>query len=53
MGTIIGDGITFDDKAGQMTITDASQFGDVLPGSTVFLDKDSYTGVITGNHSHC
>ena len=45
----VADGITFDDKAGQMTITDASQFGDVLPGSTVFLDKDSYTGVITGN----
>ena len=45
----VADDITFDDKAGQMTITDASQFGDVLPGSTVFLDKDSYTGVITGN----
>ena len=44
----VADSISFDDKAGQMIITDASQFGDVLPGSTVFLDN-SYTGVITGN----
>ena len=45
----VADSITFDKNAGQMTITDASQFGDVLPGSTVTLDKDNYAGVITGN----
>ena len=44
----VADGIRYDENAGQMEITIASQFGDVLPGSTVTLDED-YTGVITGN----